>query len=564
MTGPAPGPDRSRPIVSQDGILSRVNDRRLLGILALASLALPVFLFAQAQRAEPPPPTPFRQPTVVFEGGEIPVPVVITPSGPTFGLAALANNLGGKLSPEVEGESFSLELEGKEVVIGIGSSIITVADNIVSLSQPVARGESTLQVPLDFLQRTYGDLLGYSFEWRPELQRLVIARRAARELPVLVDVVHLQGMTTLVLQFPEAPRYQVQRQPGQIVVQMAGDRLAVPPQPPVVTDPLVQSVAIAPEQVRIQTVAAAESSSYVLENPYRIVFDIHLPSTVVAPTSPGLMPAQRPLTPGVRTIVIDPGHGGTETGAIGPSGVAEKELTLVLARDLEARLEGSLGVSVVLTRNEDASLPHETRTAIANQNQADLFISLHLNSSIGSGAHGAETYFLSTEPTDVRAARAAEAENSAITEPAVPEGTTGLEARDLQLILWDLAQTHHLAESQRFANLIQGELNQALQLRDRGVKQAPFRVLIGAAMPAVLVELGFISNPDEEKKLQDATYRSALVEALTRAVARYKALVENRPDPLTQPGAQPPAAAPGTPAPSPSQPRPPAPGPRKP
>ncbi len=559
------------------GILSRVNDRRFLGTLALVSLVLPVFLAAQAQRTEPPPPTPptaFRQPAVIFEGGEIPVPVIITPAGPTFGLAALANNLGGKLSPEVEGESFNLDLEGKEVVIGVGSSIITVGDNIVSLSQPVARGESTLQVPLDFLQRTFGDLLGYSFEWRPELQRLLIAKRAARELPVFLDVVHLQGMTTVVLQFTEAPRYQIQRQPGQILVQMAGDRLAPPVQPPAVADPLVQSVTIAPEQIRIQTVPAAEVSSYVLEGPYRIVFDVHLASAAEMPVSPGLRPAPRPLSPGVRTIVLDPGHGGAETGAISPSGVAEKELTLVLARDLKARLEGSLGVSVVLTRNDDASLPHETRTAIANQNQADLFISLHLNSSIGSGAHGAETYFLSTEPTDVRAARAAESENTTITEPAVPEGTTGLEARDLQLILWDLAQTHHLAESQRFANLIQGELNQALQLRDRGVKQAPFRVLVGAAMPAVLVELGFISNPEEEKKLQDAAYRSALVEALTRAVGRYKALVENRPDPTTtQPGTQPAPApgavtpqAPATPGrpPAQPQPRPPAQGPRKP
>lgn len=539
-----------------------MKDRRFLGTLALACLLLPVFLAAQAQQREetppPAPPAPTRQPAVVFEGGEIPVPVVITPAGPTFGLAALANNLGGTLTADEEAESFTLSLEGGDVVIGVGSSIITVGDNIVSLSQPVARGESSLQVPLDFLQRTYGDLMGYSFEWRPELQRLLVARRAARELPVLLDVVHLQGMTTVVLQFTEPPRYQIQRQPGRILVQMAGDRLAIPVQPAPVEDPLVQDVAITPEQVRIQTVATAEVSSYVLENPYRIVFDIHLPSAA-PPTPPGARPTPTPLPPGIRTIVLDPGHGGTETGAIGPSGVAEKELTLALARDLEARLEGSLGVGVVLTRNDDSSLPLETRTAIANQNRADLFISLHLNSSLGSGAHGAETYFLSTQPSDLRAARAAEAENAQITAPAVPEGTTGLEAQDLELILWDLAQTHHMAESQRFANLVQGELNQALQLRDRGVKQAPFRVLDGAAMPAVLVELGFISNPEEEKKLQDAAYRSALVEALTRAVGRYKAQVENKPEPqLGQPPGAPqqgpaPQAAPGTPGARPGQ-----------
>jgi hypothetical protein len=131
---------------------------------------------------------------------------------------------------------------------------------------------------------------------------------------------------------------------------------------------------------------------------------------------------------------------------------------------------------------------------------------------------------------------------------------------DLQLMLWDLAQSRYLEQSQRLANMIQGELNQALDLKDRGVKQAPFRVLVGAAMPAVLVELGFISNPDEEKKLQDAGYRAQLVDALVRAVGHSKDLVEARPatpgDPSAVPGAPgtgegaaPPAAAPAPAAP---------------
>jgi len=517
-------------------------------LLALFSLLLPVFVTAQAQRTEPPAPPPGqRQPTVLLDGGVVPAPVTITPGGPLFGLAALVNNLGGTLEPDESGESFTLTIESKEVVIGAGSAIITVGDSIVSLSQPPTRGEGTLLVPLDFLQKTFGDLAGYAFEWRPGVQQLIISRRAAREIPVLLDVVNLQGMTTVVLQFPEAPRYQVLRQPGRVDVQMMGDRLAPPVVPPVVTDPLVQGVTISPEQLRIQLAPGAQATSYVLESPFRLVFDVHLPSQATAPVVPG--PPSSDQSPGVRTIVLDPGHGGTETGAIGPSGIQEKELTLSLARELESRLESQLGVRVVLTRNEDANLPLDARTAIANQNKADLFISLHLNSSLGSGAHGAETYFLNAEASDAAAARMAEAENAA--EPALPEGTTGLEAQDLELILWDLAQTHHLLESQRFAAMIQGELNQTLQLRDRGVKQAPFRVLNGAAMPAVLVELGFISNPDEEKKLQDAAYRTELIASLTRAVGRYKALVENRPEPqATQPGqpaapAQPGAGQPG-------------------
>jgi N-acetylmuramoyl-L-alanine amidase len=520
-----------------------VKDRRILGTLVLATaLILPVLLAAQMQR--PDAASAPRDPVAVLDGQEMALPVALNPAGPAFGLSALVNNLGGTLTAGETGESTSLTLEGKEVVIGVGSAVITVGDNIVSLSQPVTRGDGgTLMVPLDFLRKTFGDVLGFSFDWRPETQRLIISRRAARELPVLLDVVHLQGMTTVVLQFTELPRYQIKRRPDVVEVQMLGDKLA-PPQPEPVRDPFVQNVTISPDLVRIDLLPGLDVSSYILENPFRIVFDVHRPSSVETPTlSMPSLPAQ--AAPGIHTIVIDPGHGGSETGAIGPSGVAEKELTLLLARDLEAHL-GRLGVRVVLTRGEDATIPHDTRAAIANQNRADLFISIHLNSSLGAGAHGAETYFLSTEASDARAAKAADEENAPGSAAGQPAGVTTEEVKDLELILWDLAQSRHLSESQRFATLIQGELNETLQLRDRGVKQAPFRVLRGAEMPAVLVELGFLSNPDEEKKLQDATYRGALAEALTRAVERYKALVEYHPAP--------PATSPTPPAPQPTPP----------
>lgn len=508
-------------------------------------------LVAAFQLPAPQPTAPggptTRTPTVALDGQDLPVPVTINPAGPLVALEPLAQRLGGEVIPDESGESTTLRIEKTDVVLGLGSAIITVGEKLVSLSQPPVRGEGGILVPLDFLRNTWGALLGYAFEWRPEASRLLITRRGARELSVLTDVVHQQGITTVVLQFAEVPRYRIEKQTGAVHVQMIADRLAVPFQRPVVVDPLVREVAITPEQVRIQLMPGAEAQSYVLENPFRIVLDVHQPSSVEVPMP--TMARPRDL-PGLRTIVIDPGHGGTETGAIGPSGIQEKELTLTLARDLEARLE-QFGIHVILTRNEDANVPHDNRTAIANQNKADLFISIHLNSSLGSGAYGTETYFLSAEATDATAARAAAAENTDA-EPAPEQTPADPQAmEDLQLILWDLAQSHHMAESQRFAKLVQGELNQALQLRDRGVKQAPFRVLMGAAMPAVLVELGFLSNPDEEKKLQDPEYRGALISALARAVQRYKALVENRPDPTVP--AVPPSGGtpPGTPAPAP-------------
>jgi N-acetylmuramoyl-L-alanine amidase len=504
-----------------------------------------MLLAAQGERTPPPvppaAPAPAARPSVVLEGREIAVPVTLGPSGPMFGLTPLAEAMGGELTSDASGESVTLKIADKEVVIGPGNAIITVGDAIASLSQPPVQGEGGLQVPLDFLRKTFGDLLGFSFEWRPETQRLTIARRGTRELSVALDVVHLQGMTTVVLQFPEEPRYHVNRQGNAIQVQMLADRLT-PPAPKEIQDPLVQGVTIEPGQIRIQLAEGAQAESYILEKPFRLVFDVHRTSEVEVPTGP-TAPAERQA--GVHVIVIDPGHGGVETGAIGPSGVQEKELTLQLARELEAKLAQRLPVRVVLTRTEDATLPLDTRPAIANQNKADLFVSIHLNSSLGSGAFGTETYFLSPQATDNRASTSAAAEN----QGAAGGGPDAAGSQDLQLILWDLAQSHHMAESQRLANMIQGELNEMLQLKDRGVKQAPFRVLMGATMPAVLVELGFISNPDEEKKLKDPVYRDQLVDALSRAIAHYKAQVENQPETTPAPGTTPGATPSTTPAP---------------
>jgi N-acetylmuramoyl-L-alanine amidase len=549
-----------------------VKDRRFWACLLFFGLLLPVLSGAQGQRPGPPPnapPPPSPQggggrSGVTLEGKEIAVPVTISPSGPMFGLTPLVEALGGQMTSDESGESITLRLADKDVVIGPGNAIITVGDNIVSLSQPPSRGEGGLQVPVDFLKKTFGDLLGYSFDWRPETSRLTIARRGSREMGVTLDVVHLQGMTTVVLQFPDEPHYQIDRsQAGLIRVQMLSDRLTPPP-PKEVQDPLVQGVTIEPQQVRIQLASGAQAESYILEHPFRLVFDIHPTAAVEVDTA---QPAERGRqAPGIHTIVIDPGHGNVETGAIGPGGVQEKDLTLEFARNLAGKL-GRLGVQTLLTRTDDSRVDLDARAAVANQNKADLFISIHLNSSLGGGAFGTETYFLSPQASDPRAARSAAAENSApaaaaTTAPGAPgaPAAAAAEQQDVDLILWDLAQSHHLAESQRFANMIQAELNETLQIKDRGVKQAPFRVLKGATMPAVLVELGFISNPEEEKKLQDPAYRDQLVEALVRAVARYKASVEGTPVAAAAP-ATPGAPAAGPPAPAPPPPVRPAPKP---
>lgn len=231
-----------------------------------------------------------------------------------------------------------------------------------------------------------------------------------------------------------------------------------------------------------------------------------------------------PPEPTVNTIVIDPGHGGRDSGAIGQSGAKEKDIVLDIGLRLQRLIEETLGMKVVMTRTEDVFVPLESRTMIANRHRADFFISLHVNAAPRSRAVGFETYFLSREPSDLNAKASAVRENTALNLEGV-----GQEAqRGLRSVLWDLTQTLYIKESSELAELLLNELGRSLQVDNRGVKSAPFFVLIGAAMPSVLVEVAFITNPDEEHKLEQDTYRQQVAQALLAGIAKFKARYEKR------------------------------------
>lgn len=217
-------------------------------------------------------------------------------------------------------------------------------------------------------------------------------------------------------------------------------------------------------------------------------------------------------------VVLDPGHGGTETGAAGKDGTLEKEITLDIARRLKTILTGQSGLTVLLTRDADEVMGLDDRTALANQNHADLFVSIHVNAAPRRDAHGAETYFLALKAKDEEVRTLAAMENNAA---GVDRERMGDVPEGLELILWDMAQSQYLEGSSRLAESIQNQMNDALGVKDRGVKQAPFRVLMGATMPAVLVEVGFISNPDEEDSLKTEDYRDKIAQALSRAIDAY-------------------------------------------
>lgn len=220
--------------------------------------------------------------------------------------------------------------------------------------------------------------------------------------------------------------------------------------------------------------------------------------------------------PGLKCIVIDPGHGGKDNGAPGyRNGVLEKTITLDMGLKLAEHFRQSIQCKVILTREDDSFLTLEERTQIANKNNADLFISIHANASKNRSARGTETYILS-HATDKEAARVAARENN----------TTVEQVSDLQLILSSLIQNSKINESTKLASYVEESIFKKMKkdyknIKSKGVKQAPFHVLIGAHMPSILIELGFISNSMECKRLIDPKYQDKLCMAIFSGIKKY-------------------------------------------
>ena len=218
-----------------------------------------------------------------------------------------------------------------------------------------------------------------------------------------------------------------------------------------------------------------------------------------------------------RTIVIDAGHGGKDPGAVGYRGTKEKDIALDVAKRLEKKLSKNMKVKIVMTRDEDIFLKLSERTKIANENNGSLFISIHTNAAEDRRASGFETFLIGQNKNEA-AVRVAARENAVLEL----EGSTGKKLTDEDLIKATIAQSAFASKSELFASLVQKEIKKRVQSKDRGVKQAGFYVLMGASMPNVLVELGFISNPSEEKKLRSPQYRDQLATAIYRAVEQYQ------------------------------------------
>jgi N-acetylmuramoyl-L-alanine amidase len=242
--------------------------------------------------------------------------------------------------------------------------------------------------------------------------------------------------------------------------------------------------------------------------------------TRVAATLACLLALAARAAPAVKVIVVDPGHGGTQEGALGPGGLKEKEISLQIARRLKGALERTLHAQVLLTREKDTLLHLSERVAIANEHKPDLFVSVHANSMPTqrqrARAEGIETFFLSANASDEDARKTADRENA-----EVPKAAAVVHDDTLAYILADLQRAEAHVDSSRLAYAVHQRLVAATRALDRGVQQAPFYVLMGVEAPAILVEVGFISHPKEGKRLTDPDYQETLAIGIAEGVDAF-------------------------------------------
>lgn len=444
-----------------------------------------------------------------------------------------------QLNVRDDGGAITVAYRGRSVVLTPDQTIASVAGRLISLpAAPVRTGNRWL-VPLDFIARALAPIYDARLDLRRTSHLLVVGDLRVPRVAVRTEAA--PGTARVIVDLTPAATAAVSQQGQRLLLRIDADALDLAITPAAAT-PLVQGVRLAdPVNLAIDLgprFATFKASTQPTDGSARVVVELTAtpdatapPAAPSAPASPGTTaPAASPsattsagtsadpLAPaaaGIRTVAIDAGHGGEDVGAKGAGGLLEKDLSLALARRLKSLLESRLGVRVVMTRDDDRLVPPENRSALANNNKADLFISLHANSAFRPTTAGAVAYVASF--TDAELA----------TEARAPERLPvfGGGLRAIEIVPWRLAQIPHRDASSRFAQTIVeslGSVGARVPVAARPVEHAPLRVLEAANMPAVLLEVGYLSNVAQEQSLATPESQNALASALLDAIVRFR------------------------------------------
>lgn len=471
---------------------------------------------------------------VLSAGGAHRVSVLIIdgPRGAEVALEEAARGLDISFSRAGRDARVTLRSSGREVTLENGKSLFSVGGQLRALAAPVRVVGERTYVSAPSAATVLGAAMGQAAVYRAEYRALIVGPYEAPRLRLANMVSASRIESTLELSKPVP--YEIRKEPNRVVVVFQADVMDTDFVAEAIPGRIVGSARFergSPPRLtfdlgeRFVSVMTSERDSQHVT----LIFDTApAEGTVPDPGGPIAGPSPRPIADPVTgfrkpiVLVIDPGHGGDDGGARGPGGRLEKNVTLALARRLRAAAVDSLSVQAYLTRDSDVEVPLDERAAIANNFNADIFISLHANGSRSSSAKGTEVFFLSYTAVDDEARRVA------LQEGAILDRAPGND-QDVGLILWDMAQAAQLEASSRLAGSVHSEIANAALSRSRGVKQAPFRVLVGATMPAVLVEVGFITNPEEEKLLFSESHQIRITNAIIQGLGRFIAALRANP-----------------------------------
>jgi N-acetylmuramoyl-L-alanine amidase len=498
-----------------------VRSRRFSSIVVALLLAV---LHAASAAQPPASAAPY---TVLSREGRRPLAARMMAGQEMFALDDLARLFNVVVGEDAAAGGLTVTAGTQTIVLSPGQSLASVNGRLISLPAAPIREGRTWYVPVDFVPRALGPALGSRVELRKPSRLILVGDiRAPR---VVGRIEPLGSVARLTLDVAPATPHTIAQDGPRLLVRFEADTLdaALPTtsSPDLIANirpgdgPASLAIDLGPRFASFRTTDAPGD-----RGAGRIVIDVVAQTTEAQPPAPGPpqpqaqdVPPLIDLAPSgtLRVIVVDAGHGGSEEGAKGPGGTLEKNVTLAVARRLKAALEARLGVRVILTRDADQTMALDERAALANNNKADLFVSLHANASLRPGMTGAEVFFLSLDEYGDAGERVARGESEPL--PVFGGGT-----RDIEVILWDMAQARYIKESAALAQAVEASLRERVPMSPRAIQQAPFRVLVGANMPAVLVEMGFITNAGQERQLQSDEFQNLLVQGLVESITRFR------------------------------------------
>ncbi len=443
---------------------------------------------------------------------------------------------GGDIAAQVREDAaaraVTVTYKNQTIVLTPDQTLASMSGRLVSLPAPLTRQGRRWLVPVEFVNRALTMMYDARLDYRPASRLLVVGDvRVPRVTAQYEDTGHSLRVTIDIT--PKATATASQDQ-NHLLVRIDADALDAVLQPPPQQTGLLTGIrAIDPNTIQFDLgqrfasyrastpISAGASSQLVVE-----LLSAAPDSSAVAPAPapPAPPPTDLPVFGGalrasIRTIVLDPGHGGDDNGVKGPGGSLEKDVVLAVARRIKAAIEGRLGIRVLLTRDDDARVDPDSRAAIANNNKADLFISLHANGSLRPGTQGTSIYYLNLDRFGEEARRQSQVDREVL---QVYGGGT----REFSLVDWELAQAAHVQDSAALAGLIEQKLRGSADLQSVSVQKTGLRALAGANMPAVLIEMGYLSNPAEEKRLASADFHTNFAQAMTEAVIAFRSYLE--------------------------------------